>query len=241
MKQYEAVAQVMRQNGGYATFRYLDEHALKVEGSTWGTKTPFASIRRIVQTHPWFFRIRPGLWGLKEFENQLPEHILPTILTDDSKRQQYNHSYYQGILLEIGRLENFNTYIPSQDKNKPFLGGNLKDLATLNECPNFTFPNIIQRVKTIDVMWFNQNGFPKFVYEVEHSTDMLNSLTKFVELVEFQTHFYIVADATRRAEYQQKIQREAFQMIRQRTKFLDYEQVSVLHENIAKKSQAQWY
>ena len=64
MKQYEAVLLAMKQNGGYATLGQLYQTAPKIPGSTWGTKTPFATIRRIVQQHDEFFKIRPGLWAL---------------------------------------------------------------------------------------------------------------------------------------------------------------------------------
>ena len=67
MKQYEAVYEAIKMNGGYASLGQLYKTALKIENCEWKTKTPFASIRRIVQTHPdLFFRIKPGLWGLVE-------------------------------------------------------------------------------------------------------------------------------------------------------------------------------
>jgi hypothetical protein len=40
MKQYEAVIEVMKINGGFATLGWLYQNALKVEGVEWGTKTP---------------------------------------------------------------------------------------------------------------------------------------------------------------------------------------------------------
>ena len=65
MKQHEAVLLAMKQNGGYATLGQLYQTSPKIPGSNWsGTKNPFANIRRIVQTHDEFFKIRPGLWAL---------------------------------------------------------------------------------------------------------------------------------------------------------------------------------
>ncbi len=61
MKQHEAVIEIMTANGGYATLGHLYSEALKVPGVKWNTKTPFASIRRIVQDGRFFFKIRPGL------------------------------------------------------------------------------------------------------------------------------------------------------------------------------------
>ena len=61
MKQYEQVIKTMRENGGFATLGYLNNN---VDVSKWKTKTPYASIRRIVQDNRFFFKIKPGLWAL---------------------------------------------------------------------------------------------------------------------------------------------------------------------------------
>ena len=55
MKQHEAVIEVMRANGGYATLGLLYKEALRIPGVEWKTKTPFASMRRIVQKSDLFF------------------------------------------------------------------------------------------------------------------------------------------------------------------------------------------
>jgi hypothetical protein len=52
--QIEQVIEVMRQNGGYATFGQLNK---SIDFSTWKTKSPQASVRRIVQLNDAFFRI----------------------------------------------------------------------------------------------------------------------------------------------------------------------------------------
>jgi hypothetical protein len=56
MKQHDAVIQVMEQNGGFATLGFLNQH---VPHNNWKTKTPFATIRRIVQDERFFFKIKP--------------------------------------------------------------------------------------------------------------------------------------------------------------------------------------
>ena len=58
MKQYEAVIKVMESKGGYATLGSLNQEVLKIKECEWKTKTPFASIRRIVQDKKLFFKIR---------------------------------------------------------------------------------------------------------------------------------------------------------------------------------------
>ena len=61
MTQKECVIEAMRKNGGFATFQQLNQN---VDFSGWNTKTPDATIRKIVQIHDEFFRIQPGLWAL---------------------------------------------------------------------------------------------------------------------------------------------------------------------------------
>ena len=68
MLQKDYVIEAMRANGGYATFQQLNK---LVDYSSWGTKTPAATIRAIVQKNDEFFRIQPGLWALKEYENEV--------------------------------------------------------------------------------------------------------------------------------------------------------------------------
>ena len=49
MKQNEAVIQTIERLGGIATLGQLNQEVLKIKECIWKTKTPFASIRRVVQ------------------------------------------------------------------------------------------------------------------------------------------------------------------------------------------------
>ena len=110
MTQYEQVIEVMKRNGGFATLGYLNN---SVDVSEWITKTPFATIRRIVQDGRFFFKIKPGLWALKSFK----EEVLLKFNIADKKNietiEEFNHSYYQGLLSEIGNLKGLMTFFPN--------------------------------------------------------------------------------------------------------------------------------
>ena len=160
MKQYEAVITVMKENGGYATLGHLYGCALKVHNCNWKTKTPFASIRRIVQDERFFFKIRPGLWALKEWRDRLPEELIPTEKQSKKETENYNHTYYQGLLVEIGNLKRMETYVPPQDKNRTFLERKLGDLSTMDKIHSFSHDNITRKAGTIDVIWFNNRKMP---------------------------------------------------------------------------------
>jgi hypothetical protein len=229
MKQHEAVIKVMEDYGGYATLGFLNQEALKVKDCVWKSKTPFASIRRIVQDERFFFKIKPGLWALKSYKNRLPLDIFPTKEISKSKQEEFNHTYYQGLLVEIGNLKKFQTYIPNQDRNKIFLGKTLGDIAAISEIYKFSYDNILQKARTIDVSWFNLRKMPHMLFEVEHSTDIQNSLLKFTELQDFYVKFYIVADEARKREFESKLLLNAFVPIQKRIQFMSYNQLSDLH------------
>lgn len=236
MNQREAVMQVMEENGGYATLGYLYQHVLDVPDVKWETKTPFATMRRIVQDPRYFFKIRPGLWALNSFNHTLPPEILAQAKTKTKStartESDFDHTYYQGLLVEIGNLKNLQTFVPSQDKNRKFLEKPLARLISLAEIYPFTYQELVQRAQTIDVTWFNERKMPDTFFEVEHSTDIQNSLGKFVDLQDFNAQFRIVADKARQREYEAKIARAMFRPIATRVKFVSYDVVSTLHSKM---------
>jgi len=200
MKQHEAVIKIMEESGGFATLGFLNQNVLKIKDCDWNTKTPFASIRRIVQDDRFFFKIKPGLWALKSYKNKLPLEIFPTNIISKNEQEEFNHSYYQGLLVEIGKLKKYEAFVPSQDKNKKFLGKTLGEISSQENYYQFGYDYIVRKAKTIDVCWFNVRKMPSVLFEVEHSTDIQNSLLKFIELQDFNTNFFIVADKVRKDE-----------------------------------------
>ena len=219
MSQKDNVIEAMRQNGGYATFQQLNR---LVDYSTWKTKTPQASIRQIVQVYDEFFRIKPGLWALTEYKDDVLRRF-DIIENDGRSDEAFTHSYYQGIIVELGNMRNYKTYVPNQDKNKKFLEKRLCELTTEHEMPCFTYEEIVRRARTVDVIWFNERKMPYRFYEVEHSTNITNSLDKFYELQDFRADFYIIADESRRRQFDSLIERNIYSSIRNYVRFFNYE------------------
>jgi hypothetical protein len=221
MKQHEAVIQTLEKFGGQATLAQLYIGVMRIDECKWGTKTPFASIRRIVQTRPEIFKVRPGLWALHSCKVKLG---LAEGTANSSKDRdiEQNHSYYQGLLVTIGNLRGFATFIPNQDKNKTFVSKPLGEIRTLQEIPRFSHEPLVKRSQTVDVIWFNTRQMPSSLFEVEHSTDIQNSLVKYCDLQDFHTRMVIVADEIRRDEFERKLGYSVFDEIRGRVNFLGY-------------------
>lgn len=237
MKQHEAVLLAMKQNGGYATLGQLYQTAPKIPGSTWGTKTPFATIRRIVQVHEEFFKIRPGLWALTSEKEKVLR--LFSGETKQAKEREYSHYFFQGLVAEIGNLKGYATFVPAQDKNKSYVKQKLGDVTSLPKLYEFTYADVLRKAQTIDVAWFNSRKYPNSFFEIEHSTDIYNSLLKFVELQDFRASFYIVADSQRQAEFNSKISLTAFEPIKPFVKFWNYDSVLDLHTKVTASNLAE--
>lgn len=66
---------------------------------------------------------------------------------------------------------------------------------------------------------------PDSFFEVEHSTDIQNSLLKFEGIIDFSARMFIVADSVRKEEFQKKMSYDAFKILKEnkRVDFLSYE------------------
>ena len=230
------VIEAMRKEGGYATLRRLNEI---VDFSTWRTKTPEASVRRIVQQTKEIFKIQPGLWALEEMRNEVLGKFELKV-GDKKSEEMFSHGYYQGLLIEIGKYRNKITYIPAQDKNRKFMGQPLSEITNTTDIPKFTYDKLLKKAKTVDVIWFNERKMPSDFYEVEHTTDIKNSIAKFYELQDFYASFYIVADQHRKKEFEDKLQVSMFQSIEKRVRFLDYQRVVGMYENLKQINTLNW-
>jgi hypothetical protein len=71
MTQAQAVIETIDKLGGIATLNQINQHIFEIEECVWKSKTPFASIRRIVQLTKGIYKIKPGLYALESHRNQL--------------------------------------------------------------------------------------------------------------------------------------------------------------------------
>lgn len=234
--QAQQVIDTLRKIGGYSTLGNLYH---LVDTSGWSTRTPNESIRRIVQQSPDIFRIQPGLWALEECRDEIMSRF--ELKPGNKKSEEiFTHGYYQGLLVEIGKFRHMITYVPAHDRNRVFIDKKLGEITDTTDLPDFTYYELKRRARTVDVIWFNERKMPSDFYEVEHTTDIKNSLSKFYELQDFHASFFIVADASRKKEYEDKLHVSMFAPIEKRVKFLNYAQVVDLYEGLKKVDGNQW-
>ena len=232
--QAQQVIDALRENGGYATLGNLYR---LVDTRSWATKTPNESIRRIVQQSNEIFRVQPRLWALEECRAEVMRKF--DIHSKDAKSEEkFTHSYFQGLIIEIGNMKHFTTYVPAQDQNHEFLERPLKDVCSTIHLPQFSYERITDRAKTVDAIWFNDRAMPNSFFEVEHSTDIQNSVTKFCDLQDFYSRFFIVAPRNRKEQFDKVLERTAFREMRGRILFHSYESVLSQYELMCKLNAA---
>ena len=222
--QWKQVVSALEELGGIATLSQLSRYLLAPSGEAtkWATKTPEATIRRIVRNTPDHIHVlKLGLYCLRRLAVTLErEYDFPQEGSVPPKVEERNHWYYQGLLLEIGNARDYKTYVPAQDGNRTFGNQTLSEVCAVTKLPCFGYSHFVRRARTVDVIWFNRRDMPAKMFEVELSTDMLNSLTKFNELRDFYTQLRIVAPAHRKAHFEDRIRMDTLHEIRGRVKFI---------------------
>lgn len=155
-----------------------------------------------------------------EFETE--RQLIPRIVIDSHEGAEY-------YLIELGKIMGFLTY--TVDKNATFQNKKLGDISILQEVPQFAAQHIMNTVKEIDVIWFDENENPEYCFEVEHTTDIVHGLDRQVQLKHQQAKFFIVAPEDRRAKFQDLItNRFPYRSMRDRFMFISYDELARLYE-----------
>ncbi|KXB00071.1 hypothetical protein AKJ45_03100 [candidate division MSBL1 archaeon SCGC-AAA261F19] len=144
------------------------------------TRTWKATIRRTLQQYSIFYQEEPGsgIWFLKGEE--------PIREFDPEEHPHPGHSDVMGMLLELGRIYDFETTVSPYERKEEFLERTLEDLATLEEVPSFSgYPEVLENARGVDVMWFGgetDRWNPRYAFEVEHTTKFTKGLARLNDL-----------------------------------------------------------
>jgi len=235
----EAIRKVMEDSNGVATLQILYKNIGKYRDYSHYKRDADwqAALRghlyREIRNNRNFKRIGLAIYALQDYK----EEVKPR-----KEEKQRMHSFVEGVCLELGNLEKFATY--TADPSAVFRDGiPLDHLATLKEVPQFTYPEIINEVKRIDVVWFNMKGlmFPKKVFEVVDSIGTLSdALNRSSQLIAFNVDFFILGPKEHFSKFEQKISLEPYTNFRDKYKFKSYDDIVNYYEkavvyNVARK------
>ena len=135
-----------------------------------------------------------------------------------------SHECIEMKLLEVGNLLGFKTY--TADTGKKCGDIQLRELTSLK-------PEEIARneLKRIDVVWYDEVRAIYKLFEIVLTTDIRTSFTNFSELSDPNADFFIVADSGMKQKFDKFRQNRAFSIIRERTRFIDINELNKLYES----------
>jgi hypothetical protein len=91
--------------------------------------------------------------GIKKSENEGRGIIAETERNKNAEAvKSFGHTYYQALLLIIGKSRKFDCWAPNQDKNKLFVNESLGALRTLQAMPDYSYRHLVDRSATVDVI-----------------------------------------------------------------------------------------
>lgn len=229
---HEAIEQVLRDNGGVASLDVLYRDIVKYRDITTNREwkaTLRGILYREIQQKGHIVRVGLGVFAL---QNTVSKPTLFQRITrgENIQRKWLNHVNVEGMLLELGNFYGYDTYTANAQKyfdNKP-----LASIATLKDLPPFTFPDLLEQLRWIDVLWFERKPrpFPKFAFEVEIRPDFRSALLRLYQLRDFNTVLYVVADDTKRKLFEKCLQYEPFRTLHHRFAFLPIDKVLRLYQ-----------
>ncbi|MDR0521104.1 MAG: hypothetical protein LBH00_04525 [Planctomycetaceae bacterium] len=148
------------------------------------------------------------------------------------------HADIQAKLILIGSYLNYRTYTP--DRGKQSIYGTLGDLCSEKEVPKESIPSIsIDSVRFVDVIWFDEEGYPTHAFEVEHTTDITKGLLRLYQIHKLRIKLYIIAEEENKQKFQREVQKNPFMKIKQEYIFKNYQELDEFFESVKNFTQIQ--
>ncbi|GMO42562.1 MAG: hypothetical protein Ta2F_18450 [Termitinemataceae bacterium] len=166
------------------------------------------------------------------------EEISKIINIEVHDKMPLTHSDIQAKLLLIGSYLNYRTYTP--DKNKESIYGVLGDLCSEKEIPKDSIPAMsVDTVKYVDVIWFDEEGYPTHAFEVEHTTDITKGLLRLYQIHKLKIRLYIIAEEENKGKFEREILKSPFHKIKQDYVFKNYQELDEFFESVKNFAQIQ--
>jgi hypothetical protein len=182
----------------------------------------------------------PELYCNKVAEIYFPNHkkdlsrlkeISKIINIEVNDETPLTHSDIQAKLILIGSYLNYRTYTP--DRGKQSIYGQLGDLCSEKEIPRDSIPAVsIDTVRFIDVIWFDEEGYPTHAFEVEHSTDITKGLLRLYQVHKLRIKLYIIAEEENKSKFERELLKNPFHKIKQEYVFKNYQELDEFFESV---------
>lgn len=196
-------------------------HTIQTEDGMYIFQVPDLFLNRVAEIK---------LPGFKRDLSRL-EEISKIINIEVDSKTHVTHSDLQAKLILIGSYLGYRTYTP--DISKKSIYGILGELCSENEIPEGSIPKMhIDTVRFIDVIWFDDEGFPTHGFEVEHTTDITKGLLRLYQVHKLRIKMFIISEEESREKFKREIQKNPFHKIKQEYIFKNYEELDEFFESV---------
>lgn len=213
---------------------HLSEINEKVKGhpKTKTNPTWQDTIRRVVRQYKIFEPVPPERSGIYKLVEETQVKIESQAFTEEP---EINHGIAQGMLVMIGKIYGYETFVPLRDQTiRVFQGKPLGDFVTVADCTDiFRGPNV-SKIREIDALWFDEDDyglFPIYAFEVEETTGVKSGLDRLLKIPKrFLVKFYIIApSASEKALFDRYVNQTPFRNFKDRFSFKYYKELEELY------------
>lgn len=227
----DVVVEALQHYGGKAKLKDITEFALRDPKAKTNSKVK-EKVRQVVRAYSIFETVeeRSGVYRL------VPETTTVDLARQAATKRITNE--IQGKLLYIGRVNNYETFAPADDRSKRhFAGEKLERLVTIRDLSSHRrfSEDEIRVIERIDVLWLRETDgdlIPDFAFEVENSTKVLAGLNRLNTIPRwFQTRLIIVGEDDRqKRRYNGYLNDRTFKPHANRFEFKYFEDIRKLFE-----------
>ena len=237
----DVVVEALADLGGQAHLSDIYSH---VEGDPKTATNPTwqDTIRRVVRQYRVFEPVPPdrsGIYKLTDVQTAPPQSQ-----DIDSEDPETDHGIAQGMLVSLGSIYGYETFVPAYDQStREFQGASLGDLVSVRDCSDILEGQNLPRVRQIDVLWFDEDDhglFPVYGFEVEHTTRVRESLDRLLKIpARFRADLFLVGpDEEKKALFDRLVNQSPFRRHRSRFTFRLYDQLEQVY-NAATRHKAE--
>lgn len=150
--------------------------------------------------------------------------------------QELTHTDVQAKLLLIGSYLNFRTYTPDASKYSNVFKNKLGDIASEGKIPEGAIPSLsIDTVKLIDVIWFDEEGYPTHAFEVEHTTDITKGLLRLYQTRKLRIKMFIISN--QKSKFETEVSKSPFVTIKSEFILKNYDELEEFFESVKRFKQ----
>ena len=190
------------------------------------------TIRRVVRQYKIFEPVPPKRSGVYKV---VEEVSIKTEAQSFTEKTEINHGIAQGMLVTLGKIYGYETYVPPHDQTiRNFQGKPLRDFVTVTNCTGiFDGPNL-RSIREIDALWFDEDDyglFPVYAFEVEETTKVTSGLDRLLKIPRrFPTKFFVIGPGEKKQNlFNQKINQTPFRVYK--NKFRLYKELEELYNS----------